>query len=949
MRNKQQSFYQVIRLSLRQKRSVRFRVIVVTLCYLCVFMGSMFAWQWFEHQQAIKTAIRAKKERTFYTTKLVDKNSERMQSMLEANSNWDELALPMEKPEGVIKKDTLDSLALCYPQISYWIVDTTGKTRHHDQTDKSLTTLPLPRADWKTVFNNKVTTRFFVQDAGRLIEFQGATIRLTGHFSLKDHVYGYILMAREWNPKVLKNLSNLTGSAIHIDNNSNNNKKQTTTETEQFISDEAFSIPLKDYLNKDIVHLHIAKNNNATETIEYATRRATTIFLGLMFLGITTWVILLYRWVHQPLSVIFRYLCGVEDNQTKALLLQGTEFSTLAQLVQRFSKQRKALTEGREKLEERVARRTTELNERTQELALAEEERRRMMRTAPCLLWQATVRRTENHLGWDIQVLDEDAAFAWLAVSKTMNEEFRYAWGGSIHPEDRPRIDQYALDSLERGVSNYRQEYRCILADKSICWLQEEVEIRQEATNQWKAFGVCTNITANKQLESQLAFQAFHDPLTTLPNRAYFYLALEEAIQEYDKTKHPFAILFLDMDNFKIVNDGLGHEAGDTLLKEFANRLRAFIKEGIVARLGGDEFTVLLKDAADREQIVRYAEQLVTALSQPVLIDGRQINVAASVGLVFSASSVTTPHPSRSQLLRDADTAMYRAKSEGRRRVVVFDETMSQQALERLELQSDLPFALERQEFYLHYQPILSLQDGSIQEMEALVRWNHPRLGTIAPLKFISLAEESNFILPLGQWILEEACTQRQTWLAQYPDQHFSISVNLSARQIQEVTLYEQVARTLTRTGLDPKYLKLEITESEILRHPETILPRLENLRNLGIRLAIDDFGTGYSSMSYLNILPIDTIKIDRSFISTLGIRAEAEAIVTGMIQIARSLHLKITCEGIETVEQETILRRLGGDLGQGYLFSRPMSAIQTEEFLQAIPTVNLKLFSKVA
>jgi diguanylate cyclase (GGDEF)-like protein len=953
MRNKQQSFYQVIRLSLRQKHSVRFRVIVVTLCYLSIFVASMLTWQWFEHQQTIKTATRAKKERTFYTTKLVDKNSERMQAMLEANSNWDDLAFPMEKPDGVIKKDTLDSVALCYPQISYWILDASGTIRHHDQTDKTLTSLSLPAdADWKAIFKNKITTRFFVKDGERLIEFQGATIRLTGHFSPKDRVYGYVLMARDWNPKVIKNLSNLTGSAIHIESATNK-----ATEPELFRSDDAFFIPLKNHLGQEIVQLHVAKNQSTVATIEDATKRATAIFLGLIFLGISTWVILLYRWVHQPLSVIFRYLCGVEDKYTFNLLKQGNEFSTLAQLVRRFSKQRESLKDARERLEERVAHRTEQLNERTRELAEAEAERRRVMRSAPCLLWQANVRKNDAHLVWDINVLDEDAAFAWLPVSKTIHEQFCHAWSGSVHPEDRTRIDKNALDHMEQGLSNYRQEYRCTLADGSLCWLQEEVEIETESENAWKVYGVCTNITANKKLENQLAFQAYHDPLTALPNRAYFQFALEHAIKEFEQKQTPFAILFIDMDNLKVVNDGLGHDAGDALLLEFSRRLKEHTDGGIVARFGGDEFTVLWKETSSKEQMARMAEHLVIALSQPMLLENRQVNMGASIGLVFSPEATDIGAPplsvaqtlSVTQLLRDADTAMYQAKSEGKRRVVVFSEVMSHQAIERLELQSDLPIALTKQEFLLHYQPILSLQDDSIQEMEALVRWEHPRFGTIAPLKFIPLAEESNLILPLGQWILEEACTQRKTWLLEYPDQHFAVSVNLSARQLQEPTLYEQIARTLERVGLEARYLKLEITESEILLNPQAILPRLENLRNLGIRIAIDDFGTGYSSMSYLNILPIDTIKIDRSFISTLGIRTEAEAIILGMIQIARSMNLKITCEGIETPEQQAILKRLGSDLGQGYLFSRPMTVDKTAAFLEAAPTLKYTKSKKLA
>ncbi len=435
----------------------------------------------------------------------------------------------------------------------------------------------------------------------------------------------------------------------------------------------------------------------------------------------------------------------------------------------------------------------------------------------------------------------------------------------------------------------------------------------------------CRDISERKAFEERLAHQAFHDALTGLPNRSLFTERLQHALGRARRQQTTVAVVFLDLDNFKLVNDGLGHEAGDHLLVAVAGRLRDSVRPGdTVARLGGDEFTILAEDLADEQTISDITERIVEALRQPIMAGGQEVFTTVSLGTAVSVGGPETPE----DLLRDADTAMYRAKSNGKAQRVVFDRSMNTQAVERLELETDLRRALANGELVCHYQPIMLLETGGISEVEALVRWEHPVRGLIPPGRFIPLAEESGIIVALGRWVLEEACRQAREWQRLCPHQPpLTVSVNLSARQLQQPELVEDVVAILSRTGLHPTSLKLEITESVMMLNSEATLPKLLRLRSLGIRLAVDDFGTGYSSMAYLSSLPIDTLKVDRSFVTGIGQSMESFAIVRAIVMLAKALNLCVTSEGIETREQLARLKMLGCNQGQGYLFARPMPA----------------------
>lgn len=442
------------------------------------------------------------------------------------------------------------------------------------------------------------------------------------------------------------------------------------------------------------------------------------------------------------------------------------------------------------------------------------------------------------------------------------------------------------------------------------------------------------NISERKQLQKQLLHQAFHDPLSKLPNRALFMERLERALARAQEKSGKVAVIFLDLDNFKVINDSLGHQVGDELLSAAAHRIKGCVRPGdMTARLGGDEFTVLLEDVTSPEAAVKVAQRIHAQLQAPFLMDGHEVFVTPSIGITLSTDENANPD----SLLRDADVAMYWAKTHGKACYAVFDQHMSSQARERLSLETDLRHAVARQELVVYYQPIVDLQTGAIREVEALVRWKHPTRGLVSPADFIPLAEETGLILQVGQYVLEQACWQVRLWQQELPsDRPLILSVNLSARQFQHSSLLDDISATLTATGIDPTCLKLEITESVMMHNAESTIRTLNQLQALGMQLAVDDFGTGYSSLGYLKRFPLNTLKIDRTFTDGLGHDPEDTAIVCAIISLARALNQVVTAEGIETEAQLAHLRELGCEQGQGYLFSKPLPAAEMRAVLAA-------------
>lgn len=444
-----------------------------------------------------------------------------------------------------------------------------------------------------------------------------------------------------------------------------------------------------------------------------------------------------------------------------------------------------------------------------------------------------------------------------------------------------------------------------------------------------------TDVTERKSLEEQLLHDAFHDSLTGLPNRALFMDRLGQSLRHAQRRRERlFAVLFLDLDRFKLVNDSLGHGAGDRLLVEIARRLEACIRPGdTAARLGGDEFTVLLEDVRDGADAAQVAERIQREIRRPVTLGGHEVFTSASIGIALSATGYDRPE----DLLRDADIAMYRAKAKGGSRHEAFDPTMHARAVALLKMETDLRRAIDRGEFTVHYQPIVSLRDGRIAGFEALVRWNHPHRGLVLPMEFIRMAEETGLVVDIDRWVLREACRQLHEWHRRYPDARpLSVSVNLSGRHFAQPDLAEHLRRTLRATGLQGDCLGLEITESVLLDTTEASNEALHELRRDGTRLYLDDFGTGYSSLSYLHRFPIDALKIDRSFVTSLRPGGQGQEIVRTIMSLAQNLDIHVVAEGVETPEQLAALKALRCEYAQGYAFSPPLPGGEAEALLAA-------------
>ncbi|HET8628398.1 MAG TPA: EAL domain-containing protein [Thermomicrobiales bacterium] len=501
-----------------------------------------------------------------------------------------------------------------------------------------------------------------------------------------------------------------------------------------------------------------------------------------------------------------------------------------------------------------------------------------------------------------------------------------------VAPDDHERIRRHFAEALAGRAQHVElalRHKRGRPVDAQVTLLPIRVDGRLVGV-----FGIAKDISARRAYEEQLQHQAFHDPLTGLPNRALFLDRLGHALDHARRRGEGVAVLFVDLDRFKVINDSLGHEAGDLLLIAVANALKGCLRpEDTAARLGGDEFTVLLERVADITAAVAVAERILRALQAPLALSGYDLVVTGSLGIALSTPERNDPV----ELMRQADVALYRAKAQGRGCYQVFDATMNARVLERLELEAELRRALEREEFVVHYQPKVALATGRLEGVEALVRWQHPERGLLPPAAFIALAEETGLIRPLGRWVLVEACRQARAWQARHPaGPPLVMAVNLTAPQFQQPHLAADIAAILAETGLPPHLLQLEITESVLMDDAAATLATLGALKRLGVQLAIDDFGTGYSSLAYLKRFPVDWLKVDRRFVEGLGTDAEDTAIVQAVVNLAAALKLAVTAEGVETADQVARLQALGCALGQGFYFARPLPAAAVDALLAA-------------
>jgi diguanylate cyclase (GGDEF)-like protein/PAS domain S-box-containing protein len=498
-----------------------------------------------------------------------------------------------------------------------------------------------------------------------------------------------------------------------------------------------------------------------------------------------------------------------------------------------------------------------------------------------------------------------------------------------VAAEDRDAVRAYARLVSEREEPA-TAAYRLRCKDGQLRWLETTARAVRDDAGVRELVSVTRDISERKQAEIELSHAALHDTLTGLPNRALFLDRLGLALRRTERRSGSVAVLFCDLDRFKVVNDSLGHDAGDRLLVDVAGRIVTALRPAdTVARFGGDEFTILCEDIAGEIEAATIAQRIVDVFRDPFLLEDGEVFLATSVGIAIARGNDDRAE----DLIRDADAAMYRAKERGKGPSEIFDEAMRADAVARLETESALRRAVERGELRLHYQPEVDLATGAVRGFEALVRWDHPARGLLGPNAFIPLAEETGLIVPIGEWVLREAATEAARW-ATASSEPLTLSVNLSARQLAQQDLVAMVRRAMAETGIDPATLCLEITESAVMESGSATTAQLRALKSLGIRLAIDDFGTGFSSLAHLRRFPVDVLKIDGTFVAGLGHEPQDASIAAAVISLAHALGLDTVAEGIETEEQLTILRSLGCDLGQGYLFGRPAPIDETVQLL---------------
>jgi diguanylate cyclase (GGDEF)-like protein/PAS domain S-box-containing protein len=505
-------------------------------------------------------------------------------------------------------------------------------------------------------------------------------------------------------------------------------------------------------------------------------------------------------------------------------------------------------------------------------------------------------------------------------------------WLEVVHPDDRQLLAKSAQLLQEKG--NMTMEYRILRPDGEVRWLSSRRRAHYDTNGILiRADGIIRDITEQKIAQEQLIYEALHDALTGLSNRNLFLERVENALQR--SNRHPesrFAVLFIDLDRFKAINDSLGHQVGDQLICATARRLESIVRTtDTIARLGGDEFVILLEPIVDINDAIRIADRISVQLRSPLNLDGRDVFTSASIGIALSQSNYNHAF----ELLRDADIAMYRAKAKGKSCYEVFDSEMYAQAIAQLQLENDLRQALAQNEFHVYYQPIISAKTGKLAGFEALVRWQQPQRGFVSPAQFIPTAEEMGLIVPLGEWILETVCQQISRWRKQFslkiPPK---VSVNLSAKQLRDSAFIEKIDRLLLKKNLEGRYLQLELTESMLMDDVENLIDILAQLRLRGIQLSIDDFGTGYSSLSYLHRFPVNYLKIDRSFVKDISTNRESLQITESIVALSNNLNLAAVAEGVETKEQLTLLRQLGCEYVQGYLFSRPLPVEDATQLL---------------
>jgi diguanylate cyclase (GGDEF)-like protein/PAS domain S-box-containing protein len=566
------------------------------------------------------------------------------------------------------------------------------------------------------------------------------------------------------------------------------------------------------------------------------------------------------------------------------------------------------------------------LEQRATELRIAKEQYELAVRGANDGLWD-----------WDLKEKKVFYSPRWkemLGYDEKEVFETPEDWFDKIHPNYRRQVRAEIDAHLAGQTPRFESEYQMLHINGEYLWmLARGIALRDEKDQAIRLSGSQTDITLRKQNESKLEHAAFHDSLTGLPNRVLFLNRLEHLIAKVGRARSMVAaVLFLDLDRFKIINDSLGHMMGDNILVGVSQRLKTILRPGdTLARLSGDEFVFLLEDIHSLEEAEKVTDRIAKKLELPFVFEEETIVVSASIGIVGISNSSLTGD----MIMRNADLAMYEAKALGRRRYSIYNDETQFYKVNQLQMEKDLQSALEKRELFLVYQPIVNISDDSIAGFEALIRWQHPTLGIVPPTRFISLAEESGLILPIGEYILETACEQLAKWRSEIKKaKDIEISVNLSINQLSDLSNIERLLRIISRYRFPPHSLKIELTESVLAQNIELCSKNLEKFKSYNIELCIDDFGTGFSSLSQLNAFPFDIVKIDRCFVSRMGLDDKTYRMVAGIINLSHDLTYKVVAEGVETIIELDLLRQLNCDYVQGFYFSAPVSATEAKELI---------------
>jgi diguanylate cyclase (GGDEF)-like protein/PAS domain S-box-containing protein len=864
-----------------------------------VLCGLLFV-AWRHHQdtqiKAILVTVREERNRIF--AEAIKTYNQPLYSYINTNSYWDELVQFTKTRDRRRISENLDVQTEKSIDCVYVIDKSFNTSFFYTNTKENID------VNWKRYLKNRSHLRhtfsfFLVAPGNDIWEFFVAPISHGNDPQHKGETFGHLAAGRRWSKARLEELERITGARLQLTIEAPRRNVHPTPipgqiRTEIILNAESVESP----------HIRLSADFDITlaNQLNQFSDETLALFLGSGLLLILAIALSLMHWVNAPLRMLTQSLQGITPPPTN---LPGREFRELGQLIRVFYENKQALRRANEELEQRVEERTAALQETVASLQETQQRFQEVIDHTPVTLF---VLDKEGAL---LRLEGQGVRAANLPRERLLGRSAYRLWGNNNV------VKQHIRNVLEHGVEQaYTVEVRRTPFEVRLR------PLRDADGTVVGAIGVALDITERHRFEAILRHQALYDALTGLPNRTHLRSELDRALREAKEKRNTTAILFIDLDNFKLINDTLGHEIGDAVLRELAGRLQdAAGPRGLVARLAGDEFVILVEDVGGREAVEALGRKLSAALSAPLRIAGRELFTHGSIGIALASPGEATS----TEILRHADVAMYKAKQSGRGRWFTFDESISQNLQERLELESDLRHAATRGELVAFYQPIVRLTDGVIEEVEALLRWNHPRLGLISPGRFIQIAEECGAIIGLDYWTLRQSCEEIAAYNATNPAQQLTVSVNLSVTQLQQPQLAQVVQKVLESSRLCPARLKLEITEGTMMQNPQGAAQVLQDLKSLGIRIAIDDFGTGFSSMAYLASLPLDTLKIDQSFIRQMNERTSSLAIVYAIRQLAAALDMDITCEGVETADQARLLRNMGCERAQGFLYGRPV------------------------